>query len=54
LHVHFFCTRCRETRCLPKVAVPVISLPDVYQMQETSLVMKGLCARCAVPAETMQ
>ncbi|MBG8555881.1 Fur family transcriptional regulator [Hymenobacter guriensis] len=47
LHVHFFCTRCRETSCLPTVAVPTIALPAAYQVQETSLVMKGLCAGCA-------
>ena len=58
LHVHFFCTRCRETACLPTVAVPVIALPGAYQVQETSLVMKGRCPRCAVDpstsAQTMQ
>ena len=47
LHVHFFCTRCRETACLPAVPVPAIALPGAYQVQETSLVMKGLCPRCA-------
>ena len=47
LHVHFFCTRCRETSCLPTVAVPTIPLPGAFQVQETSLVMKGLCERCA-------
>lgn len=54
LHVHFFCTRCRATSCLPTVAVPVITLPAAYRVQETSLVMKGLCGRCAALAETMQ
>ena len=47
LHVHFFCTQCRETSCLPTVAVPTIPLPGAFQVQETSLVMKGLCERCA-------
>ena len=47
LHVHFFCTQCRETVCLPAVAVPAISLPGAFQVQETSLVMKGLCESCA-------
>ena len=54
LHVHFFCVQCRETSCLPAVAVPVIPLPDGYRVQETSLVMKGLCEVCAGPAPTMQ
>lgn len=47
LHVHFFCTRCRKTSCLPTIAVPVIALPGAYHVQETSLVMKGLCENCA-------
>jgi len=47
LHVHFFCTRCRHTTCLPAVPVPAIRLPGAFRVQETSLVMKGLCERCA-------
>jgi len=47
LHVHFFCTSCRETSCLPTIAVPAITLPGAYRVQETSLVMKGQCPRCA-------
>ena len=54
LHVHFFCTQCHETSCLPTVAVPIIALPGAYRVQETSLVMKGLCERCASPPPTMQ
>ena len=54
LHVHFFCTVCRETSCLPTIAVPVITLPGAYQVQETSLVMKGLCEHCAGLSQTMQ
>ncbi|RTQ45100.1 transcriptional repressor [Hymenobacter gummosus] len=50
LHVHFFCLRCREASCLPTTAVPTIALPGAYQVQETSLVMKGLCPRCASDA----
>ncbi|MBC6612403.1 transcriptional repressor [Hymenobacter sp. BT507] len=46
LHVHFFCTQCRETSCLPAVAIPAIPLPSAFQVQETSLVLKGVCARC--------
>ncbi|GAB2795893.1 Fur family ferric uptake transcriptional regulator [Hymenobacter luteus] len=47
LHVHFFCVRCRETACLPAVPVPALALPGGYQVQETSLVVKGHCPRCA-------
>lgn len=54
LHVHFFCTQCRETSCLPAVPIPAIILPGAYRVQETSLVMKGLCAPCAGLPQTMQ
>ncbi|WP_400190883.1 Fur family transcriptional regulator [Hymenobacter sp. B81] len=47
LHVHFFCRHCRGTSCLPAVPIPAIALPGAYQVQETSLVMKGLCPGCA-------
>lgn len=47
LHVHFFCTRCRQTSCLPRVQIPPVALPAAFRGQETSLVVKGLCPRCA-------
>jgi len=46
LHVHFYCTQCRETFCLPKSHIPEISLPDRFQTQEISLIVKGVCATC--------
>jgi Fur family transcriptional regulator, ferric uptake regulator len=47
LHVHFHCNRCAETYCLPKSRIPEIPLPDNFQTEEVSLVMKGTCANCA-------
>jgi len=46
LHVHFYCTHCRETHCLPKTQIPEVKLPGGYERQETSLVVKGLCPSC--------
>lgn len=45
-HVHFKCTSCGETRCLNKVHVPEISLPEGYSFQEVNLLVKGVCASC--------
>lgn len=46
LHVHFYCTKCKETHCLPKVFVPEVSLPASYIAQERQLVIKGICSNC--------
>jgi len=46
LHVHFYCTHCRETHCLTKTQIPEVKLPGGYERQETSLVVKGLCPSC--------
>ncbi len=46
LHVHFFCTRCKETHCLPKTHVPEVILPPQYQGNQRELTIKGLCGRC--------
>lgn len=47
LHVHFYCTKCRETHCLPKVSVPEVALPASYRAEERQLVVKGICGNCA-------
>ncbi|WP_207422966.1 Fur family transcriptional regulator [Desertivirga brevis] len=46
LHVHFYCTQCKATHCLPKTKVPIVSLPEGYASEEVSLVIKGLCGIC--------
>ncbi len=46
LHVHFYCTNCGETHCLPKTQIPEVKLPAGYEMQETTLLVKGICAAC--------
>lgn len=47
LHVHFYCTKCKETFCLPDSTIPDISLPDKFRPLEMNLVVKGICDRCA-------
>lgn len=46
LHVHFYCTRCRETICLPKVNIPDVKLPDGFTPAESELIIKGICPGC--------
>ncbi|SFT02272.1 transcriptional repressor [Mucilaginibacter polytrichastri] len=42
LHVHFYCTNCGETHCLPKTQIAEVKLPSGYERQEASLLVKGL------------
>lgn len=46
-HVHFYCTSCGKTICLPKVKIPEISLPEGFHPGELNLVAKGRCNQCA-------
>ncbi|MXV14553.1 Fur family transcriptional regulator [Hufsiella ginkgonis] len=46
LHVHFYCSACKETFCLPKSVIPEVSLPGGFTAREVNLVVKGTCAAC--------
>jgi Fur family transcriptional regulator, ferric uptake regulator len=46
LHLHFNCTRCGETFCLPKTQIPEIALPNKFVVEELNLTAKGICDRC--------
>ena len=46
LHIHFYCTSCKELFCLPKLHMPQITLPEHFQLNEFSLVAKGICDKC--------
>ncbi|MEO6814725.1 MAG: transcriptional repressor [Ginsengibacter sp.] len=52
LHVHFYCTHCKETFCLPRNKIPVIQLPNGFNSHEFNLIAKGICDKCS--RETMQ
>jgi len=49
-HVHFFCSKCKETICLPKSHIPAIALPPSYLAEEMNLTVKGLCEHCNINA----
>jgi Fur family ferric uptake transcriptional regulator len=44
-HIHFYCTRCNETHCLPTY-IPEVVLPPAYLIKETELTVRGICANC--------
>jgi len=45
LHMHFYCTNCKETSCLPN-NLPTGFLPKGYKTNEVNLILKGLCNKC--------
>ncbi len=46
LHLHFHCSDCNETVCLPQYKIPHLNLPDGYQADDVNLVVKGICSVC--------
>jgi len=46
LHVHFLCTKCKQTFCLHEVSVPEIKLPVNFKLKNVNIVLKGVCAAC--------
>ena len=46
VHVHFYCTQCRRTFCLHDVPVPPVHVPDGYEPQGVSYLVKGICPAC--------
>lgn len=47
LHLHFHCTRCGETYCLPSIRIPEVGLPQNFRAEEFNLAAKGICDRCS-------
>ncbi len=45
-HAHFKCTTCGQTTCLEEVAIPSVSLPNGFSVEEYNLLVQGTCADC--------
>ncbi|MEH6659979.1 Fur family transcriptional regulator [Leeuwenhoekiella marinoflava] len=46
LHMHFHCTVCGKTICLPD-RISKQNLPDDYEINDVNLVLKGVCKNCS-------
>lgn len=46
VHVHFYCIKCHRTFCLHDVPVPPVHVPDGYEPQGVSYLVKGICPEC--------
>lgn len=45
-HAHFYCTSCDGIQCLEPVQVDLSGIPAGLLVQETEIIIKGLCIQC--------
>ena len=45
-HVHFVCSSCGNTTCLPEITIPAVQLPRGFLPEEYQMVVTGLCKSC--------
>ena len=46
VHVHFYCEKCHRTFCLEDIPVPPVSIPQEYEINSVSYLVKGVCKDC--------
>ena len=46
VHVHFYCIRCHRTYCLYDTPVPPVQVPQGYEAESVSYLVKGICPDC--------
>lgn len=46
VHVHFYCTKCHRTYCLEDTPVPPVQVPQGYEVESVSYLLKGVCPEC--------
>ena len=46
IHVHFYCTKCHRTFCLEDTPVPPVHVPEGYEVESVSYLLKGVCPEC--------
>ena len=46
VHVHFYCTKCHRTYCLEDIPVPPVQVPEGYEVESVSYLLKGVCPEC--------
>lgn len=46
-HLHFNCTACHGVYCLNEMHIPAINLPRGFKAEAVSLVVTGICDKCA-------
>ena len=47
MHIHFYCTKCRETFCFEDIAVPPVKVPEGFRIDSVNYMLMGVCPDCA-------
>ena len=47
-HAHFYCKKCERTVCLDDVKIPTLNLPTDFQLEDSQLVLSGVCGACQI------
>lgn len=47
MHTHFYCEKCHRTYCLKDIEVPVVNLPEGFELHSVNYIVKGLCRDCS-------
>ncbi len=45
-HAHFKCNSCGDTVCLEESSIPEINIPRGFQVNQSFLLLEGLCNEC--------
>ena len=45
-HVHITCIKCHKTICLEEYPIPIVPIPEGYELCELEYVIKGICPKC--------
>ena len=45
-HIHFTCLKCGQTYCLEDYQIPLVQLPEGFDMEDAEYVIKGVCPHC--------
>ena len=47
MHTHFYCEVCHHTFCFRGIHIPVVHLPEGFEMHGINYMVKGICRECA-------
>lgn len=46
MHTHFHCNICHRTYCLHDSQVPIVPLPEGFEIESVNYMIKGICPNC--------
>ena len=46
-HIHFYCTCCKRTLCIPSKRIPLVEMPKGFVTESVNYTIKGVCPQCS-------